>query len=228
MALMLLPLRCAAGGQWSASLGATSDYVYRGISQTYGGGAVQLGVDYQGASGWFAGAWGSNVDPYPGGAPSKELDVYTGLIRELGANFSVRGTYTHYAYLQDPRPKRFDHDEIAVTVAYLDLLAVTLSDQPNSTSYSDLGLARKRSTVACELAGRWPLPDGFAVTAGAGYYDLRDLFGVSYWAGDLGLAYVRGRLTLNVSRFYSDPTAARLYEDASANGTWAVTGVLRF
>ena len=227
-ALMLLLLPCDAHGQWSASLGATSDYVYRGISQTHDSGALQLGVNYQGAPGWFVGAWGSNVDPYPGSAPSKELDLYAGVIRELGADFTVRGTYTHYAYLQDPRPIRYDHDEVAVTVAYLDLVSVTVSDQPDSTSYSELGLARRRSTVACELAARWPLRDGFAVSAGAGYYDLHDLFGVGYWAGDVGLAFVRGRLTVNVSRFYGDPTVARLYEDASANGTWAVTGVLRF
>ena len=67
-ALVLLSSACEADESWSASLGATSDYVYRGISQTYGGGAVQLGANYQNPLGWFVGAWGSNVDPYPGGA----------------------------------------------------------------------------------------------------------------------------------------------------------------
>jgi len=74
-ALMLPPLPCKAEGSWGASLGATSNYVYRGISQTSGGGAAQLGVNYQSALGWYAGAWGSNVDPYPGGESFQELDV---------------------------------------------------------------------------------------------------------------------------------------------------------
>ena len=63
----LAPIAGNAEGAWNASLGATSNYVYRGISQTYGGAALQLGANYQNAFGWFAGAWGSNVDPYPGG-----------------------------------------------------------------------------------------------------------------------------------------------------------------
>ena len=228
VALLLLPFPCDAEGSWSASLGATSNYVYRGISQTYGGGAVQLGASYQSALGWFAGAWGSNVDPYPGGESFQELDLYTGVIRPLGNDFTVQGTYTHYAYLHDPRPANYDHDEVSVAVAYLDLIAVSVSYQPDSTSYSDLGFAQRRSALAYEVNARWPLPKGFAATAGAGYYDLHDLFGVGYWAGDLGLSYVYRRLTVGINRFFCDGTAARLYEDASADGTWAVSAVLRF
>ena len=228
LSLLILPYPCKAEGSWSASLGATSNYVYRGISQTYGGAAVQLGASYQSALGWFAGAWGSNVDPYPGGESFQELDLYTGIIRPLGKDFTVQGTYTHYAYLHDPRPANYDHDEVSVAVAYLDLIAVSVSYQPDSTSYSDLGFAQRRSALAYELNARWPLPKGFAATAGAGYYDLHDLFGVGYWAGDLGLSYVYRRLTVGINRFFCDGTAARLYEDASADGTWAVSAVLRF
>jgi len=228
LTLLVLPLVGRADGAWSGSLGATSDYVYRGISQTYGGGAVQLGANYQSTSGWFAGAWGSNVDPYPGGASFEELDVYGGLIRPIGADFTVRGVYTHYAYLQDPRPARYDYDEIAVSIAYSDLAAATVSYQPDSTAYSDLGFARRRSSLGYELTGRWPLRAGFALTGGAGYYDLHDLFGVGYWAGNLGVAYGYRRLTLGVSRFFCDTTASKLYEDASANGTWAFSAAWRF
>ncbi len=227
-ALVLLSSACEADESWSASVGATSDYVYRGISQTYGGGAVQLGANYQNPLGWFVGAWGSNVDPYPGGASSKELDLYAGINRALDADFTLRGIYTHYAYLQDPRPARYDHNEFAATIAYLDLIAATVSYQPDSTSYSLLGFARKRAAIAYELTGRWPLRGGFAMTAGAGYYDLHDLFRVGYWAGDVGLSYVYRRLSLDLSRFFCDATAARLYEDASANGTWVVSAVMHF
>ena len=227
-ALVLLPLVCDADESWSASLGTTSNYVYRGVSQTYGGGAVQLGANYQNPLGWFAGAWGSNVDPYPGGAFSKELDVYAGVNRSLGADFTLRGIYTHYAYLQDPRPARYDHNEFAATIAYLDLIAATVSYQPDSSSYSLLGFVQKRATLAYELTGRWPLRAGFAVTAGGGYYDLHDLFRVGYWAGDVGLAYVYRHLTLDLNRFFCDATAARLYEDASANGTWVISAVMHF
>ncbi len=45
---------CRADGTWSGSIGATSNYIYRGISQTYNGAALQLGGNYQSAFGWFA------------------------------------------------------------------------------------------------------------------------------------------------------------------------------
>src|ERR1700734_3780005 len=60
----MLPCVCRAQNTWSGSIGGTSNYIYRGVSQTYNGAALQLGASYQSAFGWFAGAWGSNVDPY--------------------------------------------------------------------------------------------------------------------------------------------------------------------
>lgn len=228
LGLMTLPCVCRAQGTWSGSIGATSNYVYRGISQTNNGPALQLGGSYQSALGWFAGAWGSNVDPYPGGATFEELDFYGGLIRPVSADFAVKATYTHYAYVQDPRRARYDYDEIAVSVAYLDLVAATVSYQPNYTSYSDLGFAYRHPAAAYELTGRWPLRFGLAATAGAGYYDLHHLYGVGYWAGDVGLAYGYRHLTFAVSRFFAGATAATLYEDESASGAWAVSAAWRF
>lgn len=222
----LLP--CSARAQWNGSLGAATDYVYRGISQTYGGAALQVGGSYQSPLGWFAGVWGSNVRPYPGGKSFAELDAYAGVVRPLGTDFAVKGTYTHYAYLHDPRREQYDYEEVAVSVAYLDLAAATVSYQPNYTSYSELGFASRRPAAAYELTGRWPLKYGFAVTGGAGYYDLQRLFGVGYWAGDLGAAYVYRRLTLDLQRFFADSGAAALYEDASANRTWVFSAVWRF
>jgi uncharacterized protein (TIGR02001 family) len=224
----MLPCVCRAQSTWSGSIGGTSNYIYRGVSQTNNGAALQLGGSYQSAFGWFAGAWGSNVDPYPGGMRFEELDFYGGLLRPVGSDFTVKGTYTHYAYVRDPRNAHYDYDEIAVSVAYLDLVAATVSYQPNYTSYSDLGFADRHPAAAYELTGRWPLRFGIAATAGAGYYDLHRLFGVGYWAGDVGLAYVYRRLSLGVSRFFADATAATLYDGSSANGAWAFSATWRF
>jgi uncharacterized protein (TIGR02001 family) len=213
---------------WSASVGATSNYVYRGVSESHNGGALQLGVNYQSSSGWFAGAWGTNVELYPGASSFKELDLYGGYSLPVGDEFSLRGTYTRYAYLQNPLPLNYDHDEIAATLSYLDVLAATVSYEPDTSAYSELGLARKRMTLAYELSGRLPLGRGVALTAGAGYYDLHDLYRLGYWAGDVGLSYAWRRVTVDVSRFFSDGTVARLYQGASANGAWVVTAVVHF
>lgn len=59
----------------SGSMQLTSDYFYRGTSQTMGSSAIQGGVDYSN-SGFYAGIWGSTVDF--GTDTEIEYDFYTG------------------------------------------------------------------------------------------------------------------------------------------------------
>jgi uncharacterized protein (TIGR02001 family) len=227
LAAVALPAK-ASDGPWSASVGATTDYVFRGVSQTYDSGALQLGANYQSPHGWFAGTWASNVDPYPFGVAALELDVYAGFRQPLSDQFNTTLTYTHYQYLHDARPLHYDYDELAFSASYLDEVVASISYQPDSTLYSALGAANHRATVAYEMALRWPLPAGFALTAGAGYYDLHRLFGVHYWAGNAGLQYVYRRVTFDLSRFFADSTVSRLFEGASADGTWVLSAIYRF
>ncbi len=217
-----------AAGPWNATVGVTSNYILRGVSQTYGGAAFQLGATYQSPLGWFAGAWGSNVDPYPGDVPSKELDVYAGFTRALSDDFTARIVYTRYSYLQDPRPTRYDYSEYALTATYVDRVALTVSYAPDSTAYSKLGFAGDKPTYAIEANGRWPLAHRLDLTGGAGFYDLRQQFGVRYWAGSVGLAYVDRHLEVDLARYFTDHTVGRLYEDGSADGVVAVSAVVRF
>ena len=56
-----------AAAEFSGYLVATTDYVYRGATQSDGHGAVQAGLDVNFDAGWFLGAWASTVDiPGPG------------------------------------------------------------------------------------------------------------------------------------------------------------------
>jgi len=227
-ALFVVADPAPADGTFAATAAATSDYVLRGISQTYGGAALQLGASYQHPLGWFVGAWGSNVDPYPAVKPSRELDLYAGYARAFGADFTGRVAYTHYSYLADPRPTHYDYDELALTATYVDRLSLTISYQPDSTAYSLRGFAKDKPTYALELTGRWPLPREFALTGGAGYYDLHRLFGISYWAGSAGIAWVHRRFEIDLARYFASAGVAELYEDASADGRLVLSGLVRF
>lgn len=46
----------------SANIGVTSNYVWRGATQTQNGPAIQGGVDWEGESGLYLGTWVSNVN----------------------------------------------------------------------------------------------------------------------------------------------------------------------
>ncbi len=51
----------SAHADLTANIGATSDYVWRGTTQTENGAAISGGIDYSHSSGFYVGTWTSNV-----------------------------------------------------------------------------------------------------------------------------------------------------------------------
>ncbi len=78
----------------SLNVGATSNYLWRGITQTGDSAAISGGIDYEN-SGFYVGTWASNVDF--GDGSEYELDGYFGYAGEAGpVGFDVG--YIYYAY----------------------------------------------------------------------------------------------------------------------------------
>ena len=96
----------------SANVTLTSDYVYRGISQTNEGPALQGGFDYSHESGFYLGVWASNLE-FNGPTdndPSLEIDVYGGISGEFqnGIGWDVGALY--YAYPDQNEDTANDYD----------------------------------------------------------------------------------------------------------------------
>src|SRR5574338_1631076 len=99
LALWSLSLAGGAWAQLSGSLGIVSDYRYRGVSLSDGKPAAQFGVAYDGAGGWYAGAFASTADfgrparadvqwlPYAGYADS----LFPGLAWDVGLSRQTGG-----------------------------------------------------------------------------------------------------------------------------------------
>ncbi|NRB39626.1 MAG: hypothetical protein HRU20_14340 [Pseudomonadales bacterium] len=79
----------------SANIGVTSNYVWRGVTQSDDQAAVSGGVDYEHDSGFFAGTWISNTTTGTG----NETDLYVGFAGEMG-DFGYGATYNYYMYSQ--------------------------------------------------------------------------------------------------------------------------------
>lgn len=71
-----------AGVSFAGTAALTSDYRYRGVTQTENDPAVQVGFALTHESGLYAGVWGSNVN-FGGADPHLELDPYVGYATEL-------------------------------------------------------------------------------------------------------------------------------------------------
>ena len=90
IAACIAPATALAGT--SGNIALTSDYVFRGVSQTDEEPALQGGIEYAHDSGFYAGAWGSNVSwlsDLPGEISSSlELDGYLGFRGKAGEAFA--------------------------------------------------------------------------------------------------------------------------------------------
>ena len=89
------------------NLGVTSDYVFRGYSQTTEDPAIFGGVDVTAGS-FYAGAWASNVDF--GDDTDAEVDIYGGYRTET-AGFAVDVGVVGYLYVSAPTGADYDYAE---------------------------------------------------------------------------------------------------------------------
>lgn len=95
MAVAALVVSGTAAAEFSANIGATSNYIWRGVSQTDDQAAISGGLDYAHDSGFYLGTWASNVDF--GDTATAEVDFYGGFANEVsGLGYDVG--VIHYAY----------------------------------------------------------------------------------------------------------------------------------
>ena len=81
----------------SGSLALTSDYKFRGVTQTSRNPAVQGNIDYNHESGAYLGLWASNVD-FGDNKANTEFDVYAGYSTEVAPGLTADGGVIYYFY----------------------------------------------------------------------------------------------------------------------------------
>lgn len=175
----------------SANIGVVSNYVWRGVSQTQDGAAVQGGLDFTHESGFYLGTWASNVDFNDEGAsqevifdtdadgnligttsglsdsdiPNYELDFYLGYGGDITEDLSWNLKGIYYAY---PDGKDFDFGEIDASMSFKWLtlgLAYTVWGQAEDAPFDEGDIYYY---AGLELGD---LPFGLTFTLRGGYYD---------------------------------------------------------
>lgn len=102
---------------FSATAAITSDYVFRGLSQTDEDPAVQVSFDYKHPMGFFLGGWGSNVDESISEG-NVELDLYAGFKKEIAENLTFDLSVIYYWYPGDGREPEKDYVEGHAGLSY--------------------------------------------------------------------------------------------------------------
>ncbi len=187
---------------FSANIGAVSNYVWRGVTQTGDQAAIQGGLDVAHASGFYAGTWASNIDWDEG---ASEEVVISPAYNEDGSLMVVDGVqmYTGETVGADPASPNyeldlylgyggainddFSYDISGIYYAYPDGRESDFAEIGGSATYKwfTLGLAY---TVYGENDGglfddgdmyyyggaEFALPYEFGFSLRGGYYDFRN------------------------------------------------------
>ena len=98
-----------SGPRISGNVAVSSDYVFRGVSQTLEDPAISAGVDLTHRR-FYAGAWASNVD-FGDGDTNAEIDAYVGY-RPEAAGFAMDFGVVGYFYTSQPDGADYDYVEL--------------------------------------------------------------------------------------------------------------------
>jgi uncharacterized protein (TIGR02001 family) len=169
------------GPSVSFNVAVTSDYVFRGVSQTEEDPAIQGGVDL--TSGMFyAGAWASTIS-FPGDDESDvEIDIYGGIKPEAaGWTFDIGGIY--YAYPGEPSGVDYDFFEAKLAASR----AVGPASIGAAVFYSPEFFGETGTAVYYEVNGSVSPADGWTIGGALGRQDV-DYDG-DYTTWNLGVSY---------------------------------------
>lgn len=171
----------------------TSDYVWRGVTQSDGHAAVQLAGDLAFDSGIYAGIWASTVDieNVTGTSRDAEVNYYAGYTHELGEDWNVGAAIVAYTYPGQEGAFDYDYEELLLSLNYRDRVWLEYAYSPD---LYDTGF----HTDTIEIYTEWPVGKHLLLGAGAGYYDHSDWFddGYGYW--QLGITWPIGRFDIDL------------------------------
>lgn len=153
----------------TANVSFTTNYIYRGITQTGAKPALQGGLDYAHAGGFYAGVWGSNIswlsDFGAAAAASLEVDTYAGFRNDFAGDFSYDVGFLRYNYpgLYPSGATKPDTNEVYGAIGWKWLTA------KYSRSLSNLfGVADSRGSGYADLSASYTI-ETYAITLGAHY-----------------------------------------------------------
>jgi len=228
------PAAAPAPSPVTGNMTIASDYRFRGISQTYLGPAIQGGIDYAHASGFYIGNWNSNVasQVYSGGS-GIEMDFYGGYKKAFGDFGLDLGFIYYYYHNAEFMSKKFDNQEVYIGGSWKWLSAKLnyalsdyfgLNNEQASGGYwvnKNTGAAldpsgtagKSKGTYYLDITATYPVNDKLNVIGHYGMLNVKTYNDLDYNDWKLGVTYEVGGGLLGAS-----------YIDTDAKNEWYYTG----
>jgi len=182
----------------TANVAVTSDYRFRGISQSFRRPALQGGVDYGHDSGLYIGTWASTVDKdFLTDTHGVELDVYGGYKFPLGKDWLLDVGVLQYLY---PGESLWNTTEIYISGTWKFLYL----KYSHSVGDDTFGIADSRGSGYLDLTATYPLAEGFNLIGHIGHQKFRHNSDLDYTDYRVGATYDWAGLTWGASVFGTD------------------------
>lgn len=186
---------------FTSNVALTTNYVWRGVSQSAENLAIQGGFDYAHSGGFYLGTWGSNVNfgnvavtSALGDGASMELDIYGGYKFKAGP-LDMDVGFLNYRYPGAHSSLKYDFTEIYVGAGYGPFTA-KFSNASNyqgtttkSGTYLDLGAEFDLKFAKLNLHFGKSGGDGIVATFGKKYTDYKIGLTKEIGGFTFGLAY---------------------------------------
>jgi uncharacterized protein (TIGR02001 family) len=216
------------------NVGLTSNYLFRGISQTHGGPAIQGGVDYTHSSGLYAGVWASNitwVKQYHDNG-SLEMDFYGGYKNSFAEDWTYDIGLIRYQYPNNGSSTAGDpvFSQLAnpnttemygaigwkwLTLKYSHAISKNFIGWVPNNALTNLPNKDSGGSNYLELNGAYDLGDGWGISGHIGHQKVE---GVNKWASGLNDADYTD-WNIGVTKDVGFGVVGLLYSDTDTNGS---------
>jgi uncharacterized protein (TIGR02001 family) len=160
---------------FSGNIGVASSYIYRGLNQSDYKPAIQMGLDYSHASGFYLGAWGSSIrwlKDFGVSSGNAEIDLYGGYKGSVG-DFGYDVGVLHYQYTGSPPAGGVNPDTTEIYVAGTYKWA-TLKYSHSLTD--TFGVFDSKNSYYVDLTATIPVIDNVSMIAHVGYQGFKGPF----------------------------------------------------
>lgn len=217
-ALLVMAGVTAAQAQVTGNLGLTSDYRFRGVSQSQNAPAVQGGIDYAHSSGLYIGNWNSSVSSqvYTNGS-GVESDLYAGYKKEFNGFTVDVGSY-NYFYPRATTPAKtgsnYDTYEGYVGLDYKGLVAAKYS-QTLGNGY--FGTANAKGTNYAQVDAKLPVPiiKNLSVAAHYGRTNVANSSNLDYNDMNAGFVYTLPKEYDLSVKYYTNSSMTNAFQTAN-------------
>lgn len=200
---LLAPGMRASAAEMSGNAALTTDYVFRGVTQTQGDPAAQMGAKVVGNSGLYGSVWGSTVESQTVNGASSEIDYVVGWSGKPAQDWAFDVNVTYFDY---PAARAaIDYSELVGTLTWRDSTWLTVGYSPDV-------FATRETGIYAQLGAKFPVNDVFRIEAAVAHYNLDEAYRDSYAHAQLGVVWAfEVPFELRVTAHDTDSAAEKLF-----------------